>query len=104
MKTFGIVLLLLTISGCASVELGRDFSLSQIEQKLQIGVTNKAAVRDVLGPPLSTGVELREGKRLEEWVYYSGAGTLPKLSDAKLKILQIRFGSDGMVESYNWAQ
>jgi hypothetical protein len=43
------------------------------------------------------------GQRFEEWIYYHGEGQMPRLSGAKLKILQIRFDADGIVRAYNWS-
>lgn len=103
-KMLGIPLLLLFIVGCATVNMGRDFDLSQIDTKIQIGKSTQAEISALVGPPLSRGVEHRQGKVLQEWVWYSGSGKLPSMQHARLKLLQVRFNSDGVVESYNWSE
>lgn len=95
---------MLTLIGCATIELGRNIDLSQIDQQLKIGKTTQEELRQLLGPPLAMGVEHRPQLLLEEWTYYSGSGKLPSLKHARLQILQIRFTHEGIVESYNWTE
>jgi len=103
-RYLAIALLLSALSACASVELGSAFDLQAFERGVQRGVTTRTQVQDWLGAPTSKGVAVESsGQKLEEWIYYHGEGQLPRLSGARLKILQIRFDADGVVRSYNWS-
>jgi hypothetical protein len=98
-----VVGLPLVVAGCSSVQFGRDFDPKQFEGKVERGVSTREAVRAWLGQPVATGAGISEqGERYEEWTYYHGRGSLPNLSDANLKILQVRFNAEGRVLSYSW--
>jgi len=91
-------------AGCSTVQLGRDYDLASFQANVQRGVSTQAQVRGWLGAPTSTGVGVHsDGERYVEWTYYYGHGHLPNMSDAKLKLLQIRFDADGVVQAYNWS-
>jgi hypothetical protein len=90
-RALGCIALVLALSGCASVEIGSAFDLRPFETGVQRGVTTRAQVQAWLG------------QRFEEWIYYHGEGQLPRISGAKLKILQIKFDSEGIVRAYNWS-
>ncbi|MGB7540745.1 MAG: hypothetical protein WA373_02805 [Burkholderiales bacterium] len=92
------------LASCAAVQFGRDFDpRAQFETKVERGVTTREAVRGWLGEPTSQGAGVNDrGERFEEWTYYYGKGTLPNLEDANLKVLQIRFDTQGRVVSYSW--
>jgi hypothetical protein len=97
--------LLLTLSACASVELGHDFDLRAIETKIIPGQSSRDDVRAWAGDPVSTGIAVNaSGTRSEKWSYYYGHGKLPGLKDAHMKILEIEFDDQGRVRSYNWSQ
>jgi hypothetical protein len=97
-------MLLLAISACASVQIGRDFDLAAFESRVQRGVTTQTDVRAWLGAPSSVGVAVESsGGRYEEWAYYHGAGNLPDMGNARVKILQIKFDQRGLVQAYNWS-
>ena len=92
------------LAGCASVTIGRDFDLRAVQSKVERGVTTQAQVRGWLGAPAGQGMHVdASGDRFEEWTYYYGEGRLPDMSDAKLKILQLRFDLAGVLRSYNWS-
>jgi hypothetical protein len=92
------------LSACASVEIGSAFDLRPFETGVQRGTTTRAQVQAWLGAPVSKGVAVEaSGQKFEEWIYYHGEGQMPRLSGAKLKILQIRFDADGVVRAYNWS-
>ena len=92
------------LSGCGTVQIGRDFDLTAFESIAAVGKTSKAQVMDLLGSPKSTGImQETSGKRYDEWVYISGAGEMPGMKDTKFKILQIRFDQAGILRSYNWS-
>ncbi|MFP4560926.1 MAG: hypothetical protein ACLFQ3_06335 [Thiohalorhabdus sp.] len=94
----------LLLGGCAAVDIGRDFELATFEERVEVGETQRTEVRRWLGEPVSTGQSVQpDGTRLEEWVYYHGRGTLPGMSDARLKTLEIQFREEGVVESYKWS-
>jgi hypothetical protein len=94
----------LLLNGCASVNIGKDFDLQTFEQRVAVGETQRTDVRRWLGEPVSTGQVVRsDGTRMEEWTYYHGTGRLPRMDNAKLKYLEIRFRGDGTVDSYKWS-
>ncbi|HKJ70817.1 MAG TPA: hypothetical protein VKA55_03610 [Gammaproteobacteria bacterium] len=96
--------LALLLGGCASVDIGKDFDLRTFEQRVQVGETQRTDVRRWLGEPVSTGQVVRpDGSRLEEWSYYHGTGRMPRMDNARLKYLEIRFRADGTVDSYKWS-
>ncbi|MCW8900018.1 MAG: hypothetical protein OQK75_02705 [Gammaproteobacteria bacterium] len=98
------LLFLILLSGCSSVQVGRDFDVQLFSSMVKAGETNKTQVHGWLGAPSSTGVSLdKDGELSEEWLYFHGGGTLPKMQDTKIKILQIRFSKKGVIKSYNWS-
>jgi len=101
-----IVFLFLTLqlAGCSSVQVGRDFNVQLFNSSAKANVTTKSQVRSWLGEPGSTGISLdKDGELSDEWMYFYGAGTLSNMQNAKLKILQIRFNKNGIINSYNWS-
>jgi hypothetical protein len=61
-------------------------------------------VRAWLGAPTAVGIAVESsGARYEEWAYYHGAGNLPDMGNARVKILQIKFDQRGLVHAYNWS-
>lgn len=106
LRSIGFIaaLLLITLAACGTVQIGRDFDLGTFESKVQHGITTQAQVRGWLGAPNSTGIAVdTNGERFDEWVYYYGVGQLPNSSDARLKILQIKFNQNGFVQGFNWS-
>ncbi|MDH5573551.1 MAG: hypothetical protein OEY89_17435 [Gammaproteobacteria bacterium] len=98
------LLLLAVLSGCSTVQIGRDFDVKAFEEIAGMADMSKAQVRDLLGAPKSTGVAVeKDGSRLVEWVYFYGSGQLPSMSDTNFKMLEIRFNQAGMMQSYNWS-
>ena len=96
--------LLLALSACSTVQVGRNFDIGMFEVRAKAGETSQSQVRGWLGEPRSTGISLdKDGERFEEWIYYHGTGRMPKMEDAKLKLLQIRFDRNGVLRSYNWS-
>jgi len=95
----------LLLAACSNVQVGRDFDLAAFEARVQSGVTTREEVRAWLGAPSGIGSATEvSGERFEEWTYYSGAGQLPDMSDAKLKMLQIKFDQGGVVRAYSWSE
>lgn len=95
---------LTVLAGCSTVQVGKDFDLHAFGSKVQRGSTTQSQVRGWLGAPASVGVAVDTGgERFEEWTYYYGTGQLPDMSDARLKILQIKFDRKGLVRGYNWS-
>lgn len=98
------ILFLLVLAACSTVQVGRDFDLSTFESRVQRGVTTQAQVRGWLGAPAGMGVAIDTGgERFDEWTYYYAVGQLPEMTDARLKILQIKFDRHGLVRGYNWS-
>lgn len=104
MKLAKLILpLLLLLSACSTVQLGRDFDLSTFQTRVQRGVTTRDEVRTWLGSPKGVGTAVEvSGDRYEEWTYYSGAGELPDMKGAQMKMLQIKFDQGGIVRAYSW--
>ncbi|HTN94555.1 MAG TPA: outer membrane protein assembly factor BamE [Gallionella sp.] len=95
---------ILVLSACGSVKVGRDFDVGVFAAKLEQGVTTQEQIRSWLGEPTSVGVSLAtDGERFDEWDYYYAEGELADMSNARLKILQIKFDKQGKVRSYNWS-
>jgi outer membrane protein assembly factor BamE (lipoprotein component of BamABCDE complex) len=93
----------LALAACTTVQFGRDFDPRLFDSRVERGVTTREAVRSWLGAPAAHGLAVdSSGARFEEWSYYYGHGRLPNLEDAQLKVLQIRFDSQGRVASYSW--
>jgi len=100
-----VIALLLTLSACASVQLGHDFDIQTFETNVVSGESTKQDIRIWLGAPTSTGITVHaNGKRTEKWTYYHAHGKLPGLKNARLKILEIQFDNKGLVYSYNWTE
>lgn len=104
LATWFAVVSLVLLAGCSTVQVGHDYKLSTFQAKVERGVTTQAQVREWLGAPAGTGVAVEtDGTRYEQWTYYFGHGRLPDLSDARFKLLQIRFDQHGIVRAYNWS-
>lgn len=92
------------LGGCSTVQIGHDYDLATFQHTVHRGVTTQAQIRGWLGAPTSTGVAVHsDGTRFVEWTYYYGQGSFPDMSDARLKLLQIRFDAQGVVQAYNWS-
>lgn len=104
---FGVMLFLfltLQLGACSSIQVGRDFDVQLFNSMVKTHVSTKAQVKSWLGNPSSTGVSMdKDGEVSEEWMYYYGAGKVASKEAATLKILQIRFDKNGLVNSYNWS-
>jgi len=104
--SFSLITLLITLqlSGCSSVQVGRDFDVQIFNSSVKANVTTKNQVKSWLGEPGSTGISLdKDGEFSTEWMYFYGAGSLSNMTNAKIKILQIRFNKNGIINSYNWS-
>lgn len=92
------------LTACSTVQLGHDFNINVFEARVQRGVTTQVQVRQWLGAPTNTGIAVQADDSLnEEWTYYFAQGSPPSMSDAKFKILQVRFDTQGKVVSYSWS-
>ena len=96
--------LLLLVSACTTVQVGRDFDMSSFSTKVKHGVTTQAEVRGWLGTPTGVGTTVdTSGERYEEWNYYYGTVRLPGAKDSHVKVLQIKFDGRGVVRGYTWS-
>ena len=96
--------MVLVLTGCGSIQVGRDFDVKTFSNMAKVGETSNVQVREVLGEPKSSGVSINsDGERLVEWVYFYATGKMSKMDDAGLKILQVRFDKNGKLRSYNWS-
>lgn len=99
-----ISIITLLLAACSTVQMGRDFDVRSAEMKIERGVTTQNQIRTWLGSPPSTGISVDTGgERFDEWTYYFASGKLPSMSNAKLKMLQIKFDQQGIVRGYNWS-
>lgn len=107
LQNFGFIIGLATLlmTGCASLQLGHDFDLQAFTTQVEVAKTSQADIRSWLGEPVSTGFSVHDdGQRAAKWTYYYASGKLPKLANARLKILEIQFDAQLKVESYNWSE
>lgn len=94
----------LLIAGCSTIQIGRDFDVTAFEANAVIGKTTKAQVIQILGSPASKGIKReKDGERFDEWVYFSGSGKMPAMKDTRIKILQMHFDKNDVLQSYNWS-
>lgn len=101
---FVFVALLLTACSAATFHVGGDFDAKVFAEKVERGVTTQGQVRSWLGAPTATGVSVEtDGQRFNEWTYYFATGNLSNLSGVPLKILQIKYDQQGIVQGYNWS-
>jgi len=99
-----LISVLLLVSACTTVRVGREFDLSAFEAKVQRGVTTQADVRGWLGEPAGVGASVdTSGERYQEWHYYHGNVRVPGSADSHVKLLQIKFDQRGVVRGYNWS-
>jgi len=100
-----VAAMFLLLAACGSMQVGKDFDLQQFRQQVKQGITTKSDIRNWLGSPASSGVTVEtDGKHYEKWSYFFGSGQMPRMSDARLKYLEVRFGDDGRVVAYNWSE
>lgn len=85
--------MILLLAACATV--GRDFPAENVE-RIEIGQTTQAQIRDWFGEPWRTGWE--DGMRT--WTY--GHYQYRALGENHSKDLLIRFGEEGRVKSYSF--
>ena len=94
----------LQLTACGSVQVGHDFNVRLFKSSVKANVTTQSQVKSWLGEANSKGVSLdKDGELSDEWMYFYGAGSLSDMKSARLKILQIRFNKNGIVNSYNWS-
>ncbi|HKI63324.1 MAG TPA: hypothetical protein VKA16_01735 [Burkholderiales bacterium] len=98
-----VVFLTLLLSACGTFQIGGNFDLATFESKVERGKTRQADVRRWLGAPDSRGVSVETGgERYTQWTYYYGTGNLSGPTNARVKLLQIKFDRAGVVRAYNW--
>jgi len=99
-----ISIIALLLAACGTAQVGRDFDVRSAEMKIERGITTQSQIRAWLGSPPSTGISVDTGgERFDEWTYYFASGKLPGMSNAKLKMLQIKFDKQEIVRGYNWS-
>ncbi len=104
LRTVSILLIVLSLAACSTVQVGQNFDLHAFETKIERGVSTQSQIRAWLGAPTGTGVNVDTGgARFDEWTYYYGSGRLPDMAGAKVKMLQIKFDKQGVVRGYNWS-
>jgi len=102
-RTAIAVFLAFLLSACGSFQVGGDFDLAAFQSKVRRGETTQAEVQRILGAPDGTGVSVETGgERYTQWTYYYGSGNLSDTSNTRVKMLQIKFDSAGVVRAYNW--
>ena len=94
----------LFVGACASVTVGRQFDYEAFASQVRVGSSDLSQVQAALGPPIGKGlVAEADGSLYDQWTYYYGRGDMANAEKNRFKLLQIRFGKDGKVASYNWS-
>jgi len=92
------------VAGCATAQVGRDFSYGEFAARAKQGETTRAEVEEWLGAPAGRGLVLEaDGSRNDQWTYYHGSAKLPSGSDTRFKLLQVKFNAAGKLLSYTWS-
>ena len=100
---FGAILTV-ALSACGNFQIGGNFDLATFEAKVQRGRSTEADVQRWLGAPNSRGASVEtDGTRYTQWTYYYGTGQLSGPTDARVKLLQVKFDRAGVVQAYNWS-
>jgi outer membrane protein assembly factor BamE (lipoprotein component of BamABCDE complex) len=103
-RTTIAVLLAVSLSACGTFQVGGNFDLAAFQSKVRRGETTQAEVQRMLGAPDGKGVSVEtSGERYVQWTYYYGSGSLSGPSNARLKMLQVKFDQAGVVRAYNWS-
>jgi len=93
-----------SLSACGTVQVGQEFNLRTFQDRVERGITTQNQVRGWLGAPAGIGVEVdATGNRFEQWPYYRASGKMSDMSEAGLKILQVKFDKHGIVRAYSWS-
>jgi hypothetical protein len=94
----------LLLSACGTFQVGGNFDLATFEAKVERGKSTQADVQRWLGAPDSRGVSVEtDGARYTQWTYYYGSGNLSGPTNARVKLLQVKFDRAGVVRAYNWS-
>jgi hypothetical protein len=89
------------LPACASVEVGKPFDPGLFCAKAQRGVTTQADVSAWLGEAPGIGFAIEpSGETYYEWTYYHAEGHLPRMADARLVVLQVKFDTQGVMRGY----
>ena len=95
---------LLSACSATSFTVGSDFNAASFTSRVERGATTQAQVRSWLGEPNGTGVRIEtDGQRYDEWTYYYASGNFSDVSATRLKTLQIKFDTRGIVQGYDWS-
>ena len=91
-KITSVSVLVLILTSCGSVQVGKDFDMHTLQSKIERGVSTRTQVTAWIGTPTGTGMSMdTNGESLDEWSYYFATGKISDLSGANVKMLQIRF-------------
>lgn len=91
------------LSACGSLQVGQEFNLRTFQDRVERGVTTQNQVRGWLGAPAGIGVDVdTSGERFEQWTYYRATGSMSDMSQADVRILQVKFDKHGIVRAYSW--
>lgn len=105
-RTIAVLTTIIFLAACSATafHLGNDFDANLFTAKIERSVTTQNQVRTWLGSPTSTGSRVEtDGTQYDEWTYYFAAGKFHDLSSTQLKILQIKFDRNGIVQGYSWS-
>ena len=92
------------LSGCGgAVNVGRDFDYKYFAARAQVGNTDAKQVREWLGAPAGTGIEVAGDTRYDVWTYYYGTGQIPSGANTKFKLLQVKLDPQGKVAGWTWS-
>lgn len=82
-------------AGCLSINFGHPFP-SPRPASIQVGVTDKAALERMFGPPYQVGID--SGDQTWRWFYGQRSSGREVTKD-----LTVRFNPNGTVKSYSFA-
>lgn len=104
-RTTPVLAAVFLLTACSTtVQVGNDFDVSSTSKKIERGMTTQSQIRSWLGSPTNTGVSVEtDGRSFDEWTYYFAAGRLPNMSNPNMKLLQLKFDKQGVVQGYNWS-
>jgi len=89
-----LVLLVIALSGCAGLQVGREFPSPDAAQ-IKTDVTDKTRLLTLFGEPYQVGID--NGDQTWRWFYAQRSASATTSKD-----LLVRFNANGTVKSYSF--